>query len=169
MISSNSTETDTTPLAPFNDATGQTFYTSDNVRSTETFNYAYPETQRWAYPSDSAYQASVQTAVQTLYGGVSNQFAGLNLVAKPAALAAAPAKEHAAQKPLAEPAAPAPAPHHAGFHPIQAIKKAFEGEPSNLEESTRGLDLESEIGTCTSPIPFALPHSFLTNNQTQHQ
>jgi tyrosinase len=83
-ITPETTETATTALAPFKDASGTKYWNSTGVRSTETFNYAYPETQRWLFASDDQYTTSVQTAVQQLYGGVSNQFLGdqtLNLMA----------------------------------------------------------------------------------------
>ena len=161
-------ETDTTPLAPFNDTSGQQYWNSEGVRSTETFNYAYPETQRWAFSSDSDYTNSVQNAVNQLYGSVANQFAGNqgfnNFVAMPASTPAAPAtKEKAsnssahevasgsAQKPIAAPApAPAPEAHKAGFHPFHDIlgkaKKVISGDSDSGGDGTRGLDLEAEIG-----------------------
>ena len=161
VITASTIETDTTPLAPFNDATGNNYWTSDAVRSTETFNYAYPETQRWAFSSDSDYANSVQNAVNQLYGAVTNQFAGdqgfNNFVAMPASTPAPPAIEEkvhngsangagsqAAQKPIA---APAPEAHQS--HPIRdmigKVKESLTGHSSS-GEATRGLDLEAEIG-----------------------
>lgn len=59
-----------------------------------TFNYAYPETQRWAFTSESTYENSVANAVQQLYGGLSSQFSGeeaLNLMSvNPSPAAAVP-------------------------------------------------------------------------------
>jgi tyrosinase len=163
-ISASSTETDTTPLAPFNDASGQAYWTSDGVRNTETFNYAYPETQRWMFSSDSDYMNSVQNSVNQLYGGVANQFTtdqGFNnFVAMPASAVAAPAiKEKetngsahkatngSAQKPIA---APAPETQKPGFHPfrdmLDKVKNTLSGDHSSTGDGTRGLDLEAEIG-----------------------
>jgi hypothetical protein len=66
-------ETATTPLAPFTDGSGNT-WNSLQVQQTETFNYAYPETQSWAFQSTSDYQNSILNTIQTLYGTASNQF-----------------------------------------------------------------------------------------------
>ena len=38
------------------------------VQQTETFNYAYPETQAWTFQSTADYQNSVANTVQQLYG-----------------------------------------------------------------------------------------------------
>jgi len=78
----NSVETADTPLTPFADSTGTKYWTSTGVKSTVTFNYAYPETQRWNFSSDSDYQNDIYNRVQQLYGGLSNQFA--NLMGSPA-------------------------------------------------------------------------------------
>lgn len=75
-------ETAETPLTPFADTTGTKYWTSTGVKSTLTFNYAYPETQRWNFSSDSDYQNDILNRVQQLYGGLSNQFA--NLMGSPA-------------------------------------------------------------------------------------
>ena len=178
VITASSTETEATPLAPFNDATGKTFWTSDRVRSTETFNYAYPETQRWAFSSDSDYVDSVQNAVNQLYGAVTNQFAGDqgfdNFVAMPASTPTPPAikgkasngstngaASGSAQKPIA---APAPESHHS--HPIRdmlgKVKESLSGH-SGSGDATRGLDLEAEIGKPDNGKPPCLPS---THNST---
>lgn len=179
VITASSIETDTTPLAPFNDATGQAYWNSDRVRSTETFNYAYPETQRWAFSSDSDYMNSVQNAVNQLYGAVPSQFAGDqgfgdNFMAIPASIPAGPVtKEKAggssaheatsgsAQKPIA---APAPEAHKSGFHPFHDIldkaKHAFSGGSESGGDGTRGLDLEAEIGKDSGPTQPAKPVKF---------
>lgn len=57
-----------TDLTPFwKDAS--TFYKSSDVRRTERFGNAYPETQPWNFKSTQDYQASVRTAFRNLYGG----------------------------------------------------------------------------------------------------
>ena len=57
-----------TPLTPFwKDP--QDFYTSAEVRGTERFGHAYPETQPWNFESARDYQASVRAAFRNLYGG----------------------------------------------------------------------------------------------------
>lgn len=57
-----------TPLTPFWKNSDE-FYTSVDVRGTERFGNAYPETQSWTFPSARDYQASVRTAFRDLYGG----------------------------------------------------------------------------------------------------
>ncbi|KAM3065503.1 hypothetical protein ACMFMF_010988 [Clarireedia jacksonii] len=109
-IQSGTQETSKTPLAPFNDATGKTFWDSDGARYTTTFNYAYPETQQWKFPTQQQYQTSVLAAVQKLYGATSNQFMSLMGV-NTNALAPAPQAQlqssDASQKPLQAAAEPA--------------------------------------------------------------
>jgi tyrosinase len=160
VIQAGSVETSTTPLAPFVDASGTNYWTSEGVRQTETFNYAYPETQRWAFTSDNDYQNSVANAVQQLYGGLSNQFTGadaLNLMAAPlSSAAAAPvikeqvetahsnnatneAASGSAQKPLAD--------TYSGFHPFHNLAERVKDKFSSHHQAERGgLDLEKEIG-----------------------
>jgi tyrosinase len=109
-IQSGTQETSKTPLAPFNDATGKTFWDSDGARYTTTFNYAYPETQQWKFPTQQQYQNSVLAAVQKLYGATSNQFMSLMGV-NTTALATAPQANLqgsvAGQEPLQQAAQPA--------------------------------------------------------------
>ena len=50
------------------------FFDSEEVRRTETFGHAYPETQAWNFPSAQAYQSSVRAAFRQLYGGSSLGF-----------------------------------------------------------------------------------------------
>lgn len=167
VIQAGSVETSTTPLAPFVDASGTNYWTSEGVRQTETFNYAYPETQRWAFTSDSDYQNSVANAVQQLYGGLSNQFTGadaLNLMAAPLpSAAAAPvikeqvetahsnnatneAASGSAQKPVAD--------TNSGFHPFHNLAERVKDSFSGHHQAERGgLDLEKEIGKAAPPIP----------------
>jgi tyrosinase len=172
VITSTTTETAQTPLAPFHDASGTKFWTSEQVQLTETFNYAYPETQKWTFGSDAEYSRSVQGAVQRLYGGATSDiFAdqSLNLMATPANMPASGIKGKAsngsavgsAQKPIPEPAQPAQAPevHHTGSHPIRHIlgkaKEIFTHGSGEESEQARGLDLEAEIGKCGSILfPF---------------
>ncbi|PQE33295.1 tyrosinase precursor protein [Rutstroemia sp. NJR-2017a WRK4] len=109
-IQSGTQETSKTPLAPFNDATGKTFWNSDGARYTTTFNYAYPETQQWKFPTQQQYQNSVLAAVQKLYGATSNQFMSLMGVNTTALAAASQAQLQglvAGQKPLQQAAQPA--------------------------------------------------------------
>ena len=57
-----------TPLTPFWKNPDE-FYTSTDVRRTERFGNAYPETQPWNFQTTRDYQASVRTAFRNLYGG----------------------------------------------------------------------------------------------------
>ena len=182
-----SVETSSTPLTPFVDASGSNYWTAETVRQTENFNYAYPETQRWAFTSDSDYQNAVANAVQQLYGGLSDQFSGeeaVNLMSvRPSAAAVTPVnKENGeithsngsahihtngaasvpAQKPVAD--------EHSGFHPFHNLAERIKGavqshsHPDQAEKG--GLDLEKEIGKRMLPLPNTF-RSRLTANQ-QH-
>lgn len=57
-----------TPLKPFWDASGSEFWNSAGVKETTTFNYAYPETQKWKFASVADYQRNVRSTVAQLYG-----------------------------------------------------------------------------------------------------
>lgn len=67
----NFPENEETPLTPFHRTAEGQFWKSVDVVKTETFQYAYPETQEWAFPDNQAYQSSVRTAIKNLYGGSS--------------------------------------------------------------------------------------------------
>ncbi|KUJ14577.1 tyrosinase precursor [Mollisia scopiformis] len=181
VIPSGSDENTTTGLAPFNDPSGQNYWTSAEVVSTQTFGYAYPETQRWLFQNDSDYQNSIQNTIQQLYGGVSNSFAnGNNFVVQsaPAAVATAPivqATQVENQKPISD-AAPAPAAkQESGFHPIKGlvhhVQEIFhhdESPPADTDNA-RGLDLEAEIGKPdeNKPEPKAITYTdYIANIKT---
>lgn len=53
-------------LPPFwkNDTT---FYTSEDVRKTDIFGYAYPETQYWIFSSEEKWRNDVRNTIQRLY------------------------------------------------------------------------------------------------------
>ncbi|KAF2663037.1 Di-copper centre-containing protein [Lophiostoma macrostomum CBS 122681] len=55
-----------TPLLPFWN-TPSSYWTTNGVRNTTVLGYAYPETQRWNYPSDDAYRRAVNKTVSSLY------------------------------------------------------------------------------------------------------
>jgi tyrosinase len=57
-----------TQLKPFWDASGTKFWNSAGVKDTTTFNYAYPETQRWKFANVADYQRNVKSTVAQLYG-----------------------------------------------------------------------------------------------------
>jgi len=143
---------------PFVDATGRSYWTSQNIRSTQTFNYAYPETQSWQFASPSQYEDSVAQAVQNLYGGLSSQFGGFNTMATPSAPGAqkvvrevaAPAPAPAPATSSTAPATTAPATEHHGFHPLHDLankmKDVLHHGQKAPDTTARALDLEAEIG-----------------------
>lgn len=53
------------PLKPFRLQAG--FWTSTVASETESLGYAYPETERWNFPTTQLYQRSVREAVSRLY------------------------------------------------------------------------------------------------------
>ncbi|KAL1795189.1 hypothetical protein ACET3X_007005 [Alternaria dauci] len=57
-----------TDLMPFRKAPGQ-FLTFNDCRNTTVFGYVYPETRRWNFESDEAYQKSVTATIANLYSG----------------------------------------------------------------------------------------------------
>lgn len=59
-----------TALTPFWE-TSDSFWTSDGVRKTGAFGYAYPETQEWKFSTPQQYQSNVRTVFRQLYGGSS--------------------------------------------------------------------------------------------------
>jgi tyrosinase len=63
-----STEDQNTPLLPFFWSTSGNPWNSNYVYYTKNFGYAYIETQDWNYNSQSAYQASIKSAINRLYG-----------------------------------------------------------------------------------------------------
>lgn len=134
VIDQNSTETAKTSLAPFVDASGSRYWTSESARQTETFNYAYPETQRWTIKSDAEYQASVRNAVQQLYGGISNQFALMSAPAAPPTDTENDAKAENVSVTAR------------GI--MGNIKQKVLGDAQEDEDGTRGIDFESESEKC---------------------
>jgi len=51
-------ETNHTPLAPFR-KNQHDYWTSDAIKRTATFGYAYPETQRWKFANEEDYQSAI--------------------------------------------------------------------------------------------------------------
>ncbi|KAI9050620.1 hypothetical protein LZ554_005779 [Drepanopeziza brunnea f. sp. 'monogermtubi'] len=162
VIKANSIETATTPLAPFADASGTKYWTSLGARKTETFNYVYPETQRWNFATASEYRDSVLDTVQQLYGDLTAQFinsragGAVNLMAAPAPAADITAAKqesstaNAVNKPAADVLSAKSPEKDGGVHPLQKIlakvKDVTHHNPKPDTETARGLDLESEIG-----------------------
>ena len=57
-----------TELLPFRKDPGK-FMTFNDCRNTTVLGYAYPETKRWEFASDSAYQTAVTASIARMYGG----------------------------------------------------------------------------------------------------
>ncbi|KAI4915846.1 hypothetical protein J4E90_004292 [Alternaria incomplexa] len=57
-----------TELLPFRKDPGK-FMTFNDCRNTTVLGYAYPETKRWKFASDQAYQADVAAQIARMYGG----------------------------------------------------------------------------------------------------
>lgn len=137
-------------MTPFNNATGKTYWDSDGVRSTTTFNYAYPETQQWKYPTVKQYQTSVLAAVQTLYGATSNQFMqlmGIQTAAAPEQVTSQSKQvvadgSNAAQKPIDDGAASS----SSGHNFLSNILHHNPTKTKSAETARGGEDFESEIG-----------------------
>ena len=62
----NGEETIKTPLAPFR-RTMEEYWTSEDVRQTSIFGYAYPETQAWNFRTEKEYRAAIVKALQDPY------------------------------------------------------------------------------------------------------
>ncbi|KAF2466428.1 Di-copper centre-containing protein [Lindgomyces ingoldianus] len=87
-ISAGARISGTTDLKPWYDSSATKFWNSNGVKYTTPFGHAYPETQRWLYPNDQAYQAAVTNEVVRQYGAnrITSFFTNL-------AASAAPPKE----------------------------------------------------------------------------
>lgn len=62
------TESITTGLTPFWESS-DSFWTSEGVRKTGTFGYAYPETQPWNFSTPQQYNSNIRATIRQLYGG----------------------------------------------------------------------------------------------------
>lgn len=62
------TESITTGLTPFWESS-DSFWTSEGVRKTGTFGYAYPETQSWRFSTPQQYSSNIRATIRQLYGG----------------------------------------------------------------------------------------------------
>jgi tyrosinase len=120
----NATEDVNTPLKPFWDTSGTSFWSSAGVKETTTFGYAYPETQKWEFATEPEYQTSVRNAVLQIYGsGNAVQDFITNMTMAP--MAAAPVARNVASRPkknasvtVTEVAAPAANPGHNNQKPL---------------------------------------------------
>ena len=122
----NFPENGETSLTPFHRTAQGQFWRSVDVVQTETFQYAYPETQVWAFSDPQAYQSSVRTAINNLYGGSSpSALFESNAVLPPTRHSLAASKVKAAtpaQKANPTPKKDAPAPK-ASPAPKQELKR----------------------------------------------
>jgi tyrosinase len=90
---SNGKEDIHSPLKPFWDNSGTTFWQSGGVKDTPRFGYAYPETQSWSFTNLQTYQANLRANITQQYGsnalsGFARSFTGLASHALPASLLA---------------------------------------------------------------------------------
>ena len=65
-LDTQATEGLQTDLTPFND-TETSYWKPDQVRTTNTFGYAYPETQNWKFSDPNAYAANIKQQLLKLY------------------------------------------------------------------------------------------------------
>jgi tyrosinase len=81
FLAANTPITANTDLKPFYDSSATRFWNSAGVKYTTPFGYAYPETQRWLYNSDGAYQTDIRVQVTKQYGAnvIDNFFANIAL------------------------------------------------------------------------------------------
>ncbi|KAK4239408.1 hypothetical protein C8A03DRAFT_42953 [Achaetomium macrosporum] len=157
------TQSQDTPLEPFWDKSGTKFWTSAQIKDTLTFGYAYPETARWRFPDQQAYQAAIRRTVTALYG--TNVFA--NFVANVAqrkqehafAVSALAAHAETTDEGAAAPAAPAHEMETPVLPPVAqtvvAASQPEEKEPKEEEEEEEG------------PIPTSLKHLAPNNSYTE--
>ncbi|KAM5360882.1 hypothetical protein ACJZ2D_013449 [Fusarium nematophilum] len=68
-----------TPLLPFYRSTNE-FWTSDEVRDTATFGYAYPETKSWNFTDPGLYRDNIKEQLRALYP--SGSFANMVLASR---------------------------------------------------------------------------------------
>lgn len=62
------TESISTGLTPFWESP-DSFWTSEGVRKTGIFGYAYPETQSWRFSTPQQYSSNIRASIRQLYGG----------------------------------------------------------------------------------------------------
>jgi tyrosinase len=112
-------------MKPFYDASATRFWNPADVQYTKPFGYAYPETQRWLYSNDQAYQTAVRSQVTRQYGAnvINNFFAN---IAPQAALAPVPSVTQNVKKMTISKGSL----KEAVMHPIHAAQHIFAHEPA---------------------------------------
>ncbi|KAK1757866.1 hypothetical protein QBC47DRAFT_319522 [Echria macrotheca] len=164
--SRGATQDQNTPLSPFWDKSGSKFWTSAQVKdSAATFGYAYPETQKWNFPSTQAYQASLRQTVISLYG--SNVFRNfLANIATREVSSAAPSVA-AATAGIAALGLAGPIPEN-----TEETKPAAAAAPAAAAPAQKKLASETKPETKPatedkSPIPASLAHLAPNNEYTE--
>jgi tyrosinase len=157
-------ETADSRLPPFWDKTGANFWTPAQVKTTTTFGYAYPETQRWQFPTTQAYQTALRQNIVNLYGG--NAFTAfaesltgtpqlVNLAASNTAASATDLKKDAKASIVHVAAAPAQDPP---THEIHTSDAAHPDAQKPLAPSQGKEPADSPSSPGTAPIPDSLKH-----------
>ena len=122
----------TTPLAPFWDKSGTEFWTSDEIKNSALFGYAYPETQKWRYQSTEAYREALRQSVTALYGtNVFTEFVANVAERAPQGIAAAAPRMAIAAKGIVD---------TAKQKVVAAVApKIAEGTPASEPEGSEGM------------------------------
>ncbi|KAF2464024.1 Di-copper centre-containing protein [Lindgomyces ingoldianus] len=83
MLAENANVNSLTSLWPFRKSSSE-YWTSEDVKETTTFGYAYPETQRWNFASDVAFSNSVAEKFNGLYQTIIAKARSLGVVPRSA-------------------------------------------------------------------------------------
>ncbi|KAF2259352.1 Di-copper centre-containing protein [Lojkania enalia] len=175
-----------TELKPFYDASANEFWNSAGVKYTPPFGYAYPETQRWLYPTERAYQTAVRNAVTRQYGAntINNFFENIASIPKPTTFAATSVPETSASANAAE----KPVHPHTAFvkkavaHPIktaqeilhphkeqvtkpEAAKVSAEPAPATPSDN-KPVEAEAEAEASLTPLSIPPEYAHLVPNRT---
>ncbi|KAK3938775.1 hypothetical protein QBC46DRAFT_389579 [Diplogelasinospora grovesii] len=172
-------QTQDSPLTPFWDKSGKTFWTSAQVKDSATFGYAYPETQKWKFGTTDAYQTAIRQSVATLYGkNVFSNFArtiasqpkppsvaGATAGVAMMSLAAHPAKKDDGKQPIVHvtPVAPDSESKPPTVHEIhREEQKPLAAAAPGAKHDDHGHDESAE-----GPIPANLAHLAPDNKYTE--
>lgn len=128
-----SNETENTDLTPFY-VDSNSFWDSEGVKATETFGYAYPETQSWNYNNEDDYQASVNAAINRLYQGSS--LATITASSSPASLSPAAQMKKQPEVQPEDPPVPEAEADSAG---TSALEQQLEMQPDAASKQDRDV------------------------------
>lgn len=137
------------------------FWNSTGVKYTPPFGHAYPETQRWLFPTDQAYQTAVRNDATRLYGAnvINNFFANIAAAAPREASASATAASVSDK-----PAITKDFVKKAVAHPIKAAQRVLGKEPSQEPEvKIAGVSGPAKSGNPkadANPVPLNVPQKF---------